>query len=201
MNCHCKWLSAFLMVWETFLNFFCLLWSFGFTRIKLYPLSGEILYHDSVSVIVLRFTFLVEDLVICWYHITKLFCLRYCFASASSARCPRGLGSLADFALSVLWEVNINTVLFWVSLLQDVPNLSHEKCVRVQALLCFWDFLWSPLTIPEGLADVRPGLDCYPSFYLCFEFLVTLASFLVPHRDFALLLDLTMQLVSPAVAM
>ena len=89
MNCHCKWLSAFLMVWETFLNFFCLLWSFGFTRIKLYPLSGEILYHDSVSVIVLRFTFLVEDLVICWYHITKLFCLRYCFASASSARCPQ----------------------------------------------------------------------------------------------------------------
>ena len=33
------------------------------------------------------------------------------------------------------------------------------------------------------------------------EFSVNRASFLVPHRDFALLLDLTMQLMSPAVAM
>ena len=37
--------------------------------------------------------------MICCYQVTKLFCSRYSFASASSARSPCHLGSLADFAI------------------------------------------------------------------------------------------------------
>ena len=39
--------------WQTVLR---LMWRFCFTRIRLSPLSSKILYHDSVSVIVSRFT-------------------------------------------------------------------------------------------------------------------------------------------------
>ena len=47
-----------------------LLWSFGLTRI---PLSGENLYHGSVSVIVPRFTAFAEDFVLCCCQVTILF--------------------------------------------------------------------------------------------------------------------------------
>ena len=86
--------------------------------------------------------------------------------------------------------------LFWA-----VPNLSHEKRVQVKALLCLRDFLRTPLTVLEGLAIGFPMLHRRPSFDCCFELLVDRASFLVPHRHFALLLDLKMYLTSPAVAM
>ena len=46
-------------------------------------MSGKILNHDSKSMIVSRITFLFDDFVICCYPVTKLFCSRYCFASAS----------------------------------------------------------------------------------------------------------------------
>ena len=63
------------------------------TRIRLYPLSGEILYHDSVPVIVLEFTSFIEDFVICCYQVTKLFCSWKRSLIASSARNPRNFGS------------------------------------------------------------------------------------------------------------
>ena len=56
----------------------CLYTSFGLlricvlARIRLYPLSCEILYHDSVSVFVPGFPSFVEDFVIRCYHVTKL---------------------------------------------------------------------------------------------------------------------------------
>ena len=50
---------------------------------------------------------------------------------------------------------------------------------------------WIPLAILEGLANRLPILDCYPLYFL-FECLVDRASFLVPDRHFALLLDLEM---------
>ena len=76
-------------------------------------------------------------------------------------------------------------------LLWDVPNLSPEKRVRVQALLNLPDFLWTPLTIPEGPAIGFPMLDCCPSFFVFFfggE--LNRHSFLLPDRHFALGLDL-----------
>ena len=44
-------------------------------------------------------------------------------------------------------------------------------------------------------------LDFHPSFDFYFGFMVNHVSFLVPDRHFALLLDLKMYLLSPAVAM
>ena len=84
---------------------------FCFAGIRLNPLSGKILYHDCVSVIVSRFTFFTENSVICCYQVTKLFCSRHWIASASSARSPCNFGPLADFALWVHREVCENTVL------------------------------------------------------------------------------------------
>ena len=63
--------------------------SLGFTRIKLYPLSGYILYHECVSVFS-KFTSFTEYFVIWCYPVT----------SALSARRTRNLGSLALFAIS-----------------------------------------------------------------------------------------------------
>ena len=66
--------------------FFRLMWRFCFARIRWNPLSGKILYHDSALVIVSGFTSLIEDLVIRRCQVTKLFCVRWSFDSASSAR-------------------------------------------------------------------------------------------------------------------
>ena len=93
---------------------FRLLWSFCFTRIRLNPLSGKILYHDSVSMIVPWFTFLIEDFVISRYQVTKLLCSSYCFASESSAKSSRNCGSQAYLAISVFWEVSEDAVLPWL---------------------------------------------------------------------------------------
>ena len=84
--------------------------SFRFARIRLNPSSGLILYHDCVSVIVSRFTFFTEDSVISYYQVTNFFCSRYGCASASFARSPCHLGSRPYFAISVFWEVSVNTV-------------------------------------------------------------------------------------------
>ena len=84
----------------------CFLRSFYFARISLDPLSGEILHHDCISVIVSRFAIVTEDLVICCYQVTKICGSRYGFAIASSARGPCNLGPLTDLAISVFREVS-----------------------------------------------------------------------------------------------
>ena len=78
-----------------------------------------------------------------------------------------------------------------------------RKCVQVfQLLLYLRDYLRTPLTILEGLANGRPRPElCYPSFDFCFEFLVNHASFLVRNRHLALMMDLKMHKTGPAVAM
>ena len=55
---------------------------------KMYPLSGEILYHDSVPVIVPGFTSFTKNIVIRCCQVTKLGSL-----IAYSARNPRSYGS------------------------------------------------------------------------------------------------------------
>ena len=85
MNCQCKWLSAFLTARETLLNSVPFPLKFQFCTDMIATIE---LYHDCVSVIVSRFTFLTEDFIICCYQVIKLFSSRYCFASASSARSP-----------------------------------------------------------------------------------------------------------------
>ena len=84
---------------------------FGFARIRLDPLSGWILHHYCISVIVSRFAIVTEDLVICCYQFTKFFSTRHGFAIASSAVGPCNFGPFTDLAISVFREVSKNTVL------------------------------------------------------------------------------------------
>ena len=99
-----------------------------------------------------------ENVVICCHQVTKLFCSKYCFASASSARSPCHLGSQAYFAISIFWEVSENTALPRCHFCGAVPNLSNEKCVLVQALLCQIDVLIFICVFGfcEGLQHVSP---------------------------------------------
>ena len=83
---------------------------FVFARIRLDPLSGEVLHHDCISVIVSRFTIFTENFVICCCQVAKMFCTKYGSAIASSAWGPCDFGPLTDLAISVSWEVSINTV-------------------------------------------------------------------------------------------
>ena len=95
-------------------NFCKLLWVscevFVFTRICLDPLGGQVLHHDCISMIVSRFTIFTEKFVICCNQLTKIFCTRYGFAFASSARGPCNSGPLTDLTISVFREVSKDAV-------------------------------------------------------------------------------------------
>ena len=84
--------------------------SFCFARVGLDPLSGQVLHHNCMSMIVSRFTTFTENFVICCNQITKIVCTRYGSASASSARGSCNFGPLTNLAISVFGEVSINTV-------------------------------------------------------------------------------------------
>ena len=99
------------------------------------PLSGQILYHDCVSVTVSRFTSFTQNFVICCYQITKLFCSKYWISSAFSAKRTCNFGSLAYFAISVLRKVSKDTVPCPIPLFLKVPDLIHEKCLQVYPLV------------------------------------------------------------------
>ena len=89
---------------------YCFLRSFCFARIRLDPLSGSVLHHDCISVIVSRFAVVTEDLVICCYQVTKIFYTRYGSANAFSAQDSCNFGPLTDLSISVFRDVSKNTV-------------------------------------------------------------------------------------------
>ena len=144
------------------------MWRFCFARIRLNPLSGQILYHDSVLVIVSGFTSIIEDFVIRrYYQVTKLFCTKYSVASASSARGLRYFGSQADVAISVFREVSEDTMfprlrchfcrMFRIWVLRNVCG-----CMQFCGLQIICEILW-----PEGhicQRIVRVLLVIFPRF-------------------------------------
>ena len=91
------------------------LWSFCFARIRLDPLTGQVLHHDCISVIVSIFTTFTENLVICCYQITKIFCTKYDSTNTSSARGPCDFGPLTDLAISVFREMSFNAMFAQIS--------------------------------------------------------------------------------------
>ena len=139
INCPCKWLLAFVTARGTFVNscpspvmsLFC---ADRIESIEWQDLEQRQRNGDQVS---------------------KIFCPRWSFVSASSSRRPCHFGSPADFAFSVFWEVSIKycASLILIPLSLDVPNLSPEKCVREHALLCPPENLRTPPTIQESLAN------------------------------------------------
>ena len=117
-------------------------------RIRLDPLGGQVLHHDCISMIVSRFTSFTENLVICCYQVTKIFCTRYGSAIASSARGPCNFGPLTDLAISVFMVMSINTVLTpnphfsWMWALQILHEKNWRVSLYVQELFHPQVFLW-----------------------------------------------------------
>ena len=77
--------------------------SFCFARIRLDLLGGQVLHHGCMSIIVSRFTTFTENFVIGCNRITNIFCTRYGFAIACSARGSCNFGPLADVAIFGFW--------------------------------------------------------------------------------------------------
>ena len=87
-------------------------------------------------------------------------------------------------------------------LLQHVPSLIPEKCVRVWTTLCLPDYLWNPLTRTEDLPTDHPHPSCHPSFYFGFGFSgipAPVSWWLVRH--FAQILNLKMSSMQPCFQM
>ena len=118
-----------------------------------------------------RFTSFIKDFVIFCYQVTELFCSRCGIASALPARSPRNLGSLSYFAISVFWEVNINTVLpryhfgwtFRIWILRSVCG-----CVPQWHYYVFEIFCELLLTNLGDLTIKYSTLDCCSCSCFCF---------------------------------
>ena len=86
VNVNDFWFSRWLE--ELLQALLCLLGSFRFTWVGLYPLSSQILYNHGISVIVTRFTYFAENFVIRSFFTTKSFRSGHDCTGASSARSP-----------------------------------------------------------------------------------------------------------------
>ena len=147
--------------------------SFCFARIRLDPWGGQVLHHDCISMIVSRFTTFTENFVICCNQITNFFCTRYGSANASSARGPCNVGPLADLAISVFWEVSINTMFTQIRTSLS-SKIILEKNLRVSVLRNFIiheilsEFL-QPFRY-AGMTRVSPFLIVVFVFHLVLDF-------------------------------
>ena len=88
-----------------------LLGSFRFRRVCMYPLWCQIFYHHGILMIVPRFTFFTENLVIRCDQVTKMFRSGHDCTSTSSARSPCYFRLQADITSWVLRKMRIYTVL------------------------------------------------------------------------------------------
>ena len=97
-----------------------------------------------MSVIVSRFTIFTENLVICCFQVTKIFCTRYGSAIGSSARGPCNFGPLTDLAISVFGEMSINTVLTQISELARPESADNglPRSILVSFLFVLEVFDW-----------------------------------------------------------
>ena len=94
------------------------------------------LYLDSVSLIVSRFPFFTENLVICCYQIAEFFFTRYLITGAFPGLRPCNFGLLTDFTTSVFRDASKNAVLAPILLFsKNFDEVVHEKCLRVHRLM------------------------------------------------------------------
>ena len=165
------------------------LWSFGFARIRLDPLGGQVLQHDCISVIVSRFVIVTEDLMICCYQVTKIFRTKCGSTIASSTRGPSNFSPLAELAICVLKELSINTVLTQIltSLVWSWEEQAWESpCSGISSSTKFFNSRShsgiSELGRPESAnnGSLRSLLD---SFLIGFGFLLTWSISGCPDRS------------------
>ena len=93
-------------------------------------------------------------------QVTKFSCSKYC-----AVRRLCCFVSHADISFSVFSESVYNCCAssIMTRLLECVPNLSRENCVRVQATLWPPRYLWNPLTRNGGSANGSFAFSCHRS--------------------------------------
>ena len=134
-NCKLLWVSCAVLVLHGY---------------ALDPLSGYVLQHDCISVIVSRFAIVTEDLVICCYHITKF------FRTSSPLRLLHGnLVTLVlwQIAIFVFGEMKKNTVL--TQILTSLEYALQRNFLRNwRESLVDWNFIILQM-FPEFLQPFR----------------------------------------------
>ena len=124
---------GFLVGSKNFCKLFYVSWDvFCLTRVWLYPLSCQVLYHYSVSMLVSRFTHFIKNFVICCYQITKIPRSWHDCTSSFSARSSCNFGFQADVAISVLREVTFKYCACRIPLFLAALKMIHEKNSRVR---------------------------------------------------------------------
>ena len=154
-----------------------LLGSFCFARVGLSPLGCQIVYHNSVSMIVSGFAFFTENFVIRGGQITQIFrfghdnvfCKKQLLLSSS--RCHNFGLSVSDCGYCACPDP--------IPLLLAAPLVIREKSwvnIDVVEHSDPPDSLWNPAIIPANLAIDRCVVPRRHHFYLCFRFLLTHAT-------------------------
>ena len=157
MSCPWMWLSAFPTVRETLVNSFPSLERFQFCTDKIE--STEWLNHAPRLRVGDCFEIHNSHWGLCDLLLSshQTFLLEVPLRQCVFCKKPlssRFASTLRNFGLLGSEYKNSAS---WVPLLYDVP-------IRVMRNVRGRDYLWTPLTILEGLANGRPRLDCYPSF-------------------------------------
>ena len=148
---------GFLFGSKNFCKLLCVSWEvFCFARIRLDPLSGQVLHHDCISMIVSRFTLFTKNFMVCCYQVTELFRSRHDCTSEFSARSSCYFGSQADVAISVLREVNLYIYIY----------------IYIYIVLARYNFssrLWSWLTKEIAGASLYSGTLSSTRFFVYFS--------------------------------
>ena len=153
-------------LWSFVFFFFCTNTPESFERLSPAPL----LHIGDCS----KFAIVTEDLVICFYQVTKIWSSRYGFAIASSAWCLCNFGPSTDLAISVIREMSINTVLTKSSRLLVVGSkdtlweeLAWESiCNGISSTKFSWILAATPSSQNPTSCPVLSGFHFY--LFLCF---------------------------------
>ena len=171
------------------------MWSLCFTRRRLNPLSSKILYHDSVRVIVSRFTSLIEDFVIRSYQFTIFSAL----GATVPARLLQGalviliLKQTSQFRSFGKWFLILCFLDFVTTFVGFSRSDSREMCADAcNSVLS--DFHSNPETSKEDVPAGLSNSSCHPSFYFGFGFLGIAPVSWMLVRHFALILNFKMNL-------
>ena len=117
---------GFLVGSMNFCKLFCVSWEvFVLTWVGLYLSSTQVLYHNSVSMIMSRFTSFTQNFVICGYQVTKISALGTTVPARLLQEKPSFVFmQISQFRFFWKWE---NIYLHSVPLLLAAPKAIHGK--------------------------------------------------------------------------
>ena len=181
---------GFLFGSKNFCKLLCVSWEvFCFARIRLDPLSGQVLHHDCISMIVSRFTLFTKNFMVCCYQVTELFRSRHDCTSEFSARSSCYFGSQADVAISVLREVNLY-IFIYILCLPDTtfPRGSEaDSQKKSQVRPCILERFHPQDSSYIFLTILADHATVFPVLFHCLHFYLDLGFLLVHATDLSVL--------------